>query len=205
MEYRYTLSEIISLIETTLNTIKEYNKFKSRGLKIPSSLTGILGEFIVFKELLEFFGEETDLKYYGGLKRSFDISIDRKRIQVKTTLDKQKFVNKNWSVELEGMPDISVKSFEEDKFDIIIWLVIYLSGDASKIENINTYVLNKRDFNYFSTIGSFSGKRMTIAYILRKEGVPSTKRLQRLLVKYDNIEYSNLFEKSKDNFGKIQY
>ena len=77
--------QIRQLEELLDQTLKLISLYKKRGLTIPFSLKGNLGEFIVAKELLKRFGDH-NIDFRGGAFPGVDIIIDDVKIQVKTQI-----------------------------------------------------------------------------------------------------------------------
>lgn len=199
-----TNNEIEKLQEVLDETLKLISLYKKYNLTIPFALKGNLGEFIVAKTLLEKF-PKCKIDYRGGAFPGIDVSINDKKIQVKTQIKRlpEKFKNGEW--DCESSPTIKKNTLDESKCDILILVILYLNEDYSVITKSNIYIFNQEDFKYFNTTFCWSGKSKgdyTIVNILNVKGNAPPK-LKEKIDFYNKPEYKELFQRAKCNWNKV--
>jgi len=193
---KLTKSNLEILISQTINTISTY---KQIGLTIPFALKGNLGEFLVYKKLLQKFPKEY-IEFVGGANPGYDIKLNKTKIQVKTGI-----VKRERHGLLEACPTIKKRIIDEKKCDAIVLLELYPSKNFSKIIKKNTYIFNQKDFKYFSHLACWSGKSSgdyTIQHVL--EFNPNgPKKFMKIVKFYNKPKYEKLFKASENNWGKL--
>jgi|TARA_B100000315_G_scaffold83509_1_gene76458 hypothetical protein len=191
------------IVEKTLELMSLYAK---KDIKIPESLIGDLGKFIICSELKQRFPQAT-LHFKGGTYPGHDIVLNKLRIHVKSRVNPAPKKTKRGELRFEDSPKISKSVINDEKYSIIILIVIYTQEDYSKILDQNIYIFDKKDFRFFSTVNFRSGKSkrdFTIINILRMTGSLTPKN-QVIFDHYSANEYPALFRNSKDNWQKISY
>lgn len=191
--YDYLLEQTIALIRT----------YKQNGIKIPGSLKGNLGEFIVSLELIK---RNNKVDFLGGTYPGFDlIANDNIKIQVKTQIRHKPRIYKHGSYEFESSPTINRDTIEGNECDIIALVIINEIDDIPQLENYKSYIFDRSQFKYFSPIGCWSGKSKndyTIFNIIQSTGkIPNSGK--RILDQYDNAGYKDLFKISLNAWYKI--
>ena len=125
-------SEQIQKLENINNeTLKLLSLYKKAGLTLPFGLKGNIGEFYVVIELMRRF-PKSKIDFIGGANPHIDISIDGKRIQVKTSFG-YKIERKNATVELEICPTVKSRVLKNKLCDYIVLVSITPTEDFSKI------------------------------------------------------------------------
>lgn len=196
------IKNINTIFKRTLELISLYNV---NGLSVPFALKGNLGEFIIQMELLKRFPKRK-INHHGGAFPGVDIGLDNVKIQVKTQIKHPPKVFKNGSFDFESSPTIKKSILDSGKIDILILIILYPNEDFTKIKKKNIYVFGKSDFKYFNTKFCWSGKSKgdyTIVNVLNVEGAPP-KKLKETIDHYNTKEYKALFDKSKDNWEKLE-
>ena len=201
------IKDINKHIQKTLGYISYCHK--SKIIKPPVILKGIIGELLAIKFLIKYFGEDK-IKYYGGRKKGFDIEINNLKIEVKASHavwreKKIKFIN------FESSPDtLTPKTFKET--DFIIWVIIYLNKKWNRLRKYNIYIFDsKQGRKYFKRTGWYrkrKGKRFQIIRIFKIKKIPKDfelkkserKELKRIL-KYNTPQHKKLFLNSMGEKG----
>ena len=85
-------------------------------------------------------------------------------------------------------------------------MILYLNEDFSEIKKSNIYIFNQEDFRYFNTKFCWSGKSKgdyTIVNVLYVKGNAPPK-LKEKIDFYNKSEYKELFNKTKEDWNKIE-
>lgn len=192
------IRQLEELLDQTLRLISLYKK---RGLTIPFSLKGNLGEFIVARELLKRFGYH-NIDYRGGAFPGVDITVDGIRIQVKTQIKHKP----GKYFDFESSPTVKRSTIDDGKVHVIVLVILYPDENFREIAKSHIYIFNQYDFKYFSHKGCWSGRSKgdyTIYNILRVLGSPPPKK-KEMIDFYNKRKYKTLFRLSKNNWEKIE-
>lgn len=172
---------------------------------IPFGLKGNLGEFHVQQQLLERFPASKP-KLLGGSHPTLDIEVAGVRIQVKTQVKLPPTKFRGGCFDFESSPTIKKTTFEKDNIDILTLVIVYPGDNFTSINQIKTYVFDRKDFCYFRSEFCWSGKSKgdkTIVNVLGLEGIPP-KKLKESIDIYNTPEYRQLFVSSLENWNKIE-
>ncbi|PIN89876.1 hypothetical protein COU61_02925, partial [Candidatus Pacearchaeota archaeon CG10_big_fil_rev_8_21_14_0_10_35_13] len=168
LKERFMLDSNVSRYEKAISaSLRLIDDFEPLKLRVPGSIKGSLGEFLVAKQLL-LKNPQGELLFFGGTCPGFDIIFNGKRIEVKTQ-DKYQTAREVRGIVADSCPTVSGKSIEKETFDFLVLVII----NIQELNKTKFYVFSKEEVKeFFHKTGCWSGndsENRTIFFIKSKD------------------------------------